>query len=81
MMPASNVGPAWGALKWHKNMKKNHRVCLGTIGNVFCFPTMHPIASTGPTTEANIIALIPLFLRHPVTFCDKTHDKCDNFLI
>ena len=33
---------------------------------IVCVPTVHPIAPTGPTIEANIIMLIPLFLRHPV---------------
>ena len=38
-----------------RSLMYDTRVCLGTIGNVFCVPTVHPIAPTSLTKEANII--------------------------
>ena len=36
-------------------LKYDTRVCLGTIGNVFCILLVHPIAPTRLGIEANII--------------------------
>ena len=61
MMPASIKGPAWGFMV-HWSATKSHIGSQGMSGYYsFCVPTVHPIASTGPTTETNITALIPPF--------------------
>ena len=48
------------------NFIQDLRVYLNPTGNIFCDPIIHPTVPTGPSSEANIISLIPLFLRRPV---------------
>ena len=66
MMLASIVG-LYGAIGCTGG---EHRCKIGSQGmsryNKKRVPTVHPIAPTGPTIQANIIVQITLFLGHPV---------------
>ena len=68
IMLASIVGPvgpiAPYITSWHT--KIGCQVMSGYYRIFFCVLTVHPIAHTDPTIEANIISQIPLFFRHPV---------------
>ena len=78
-----NCRTCWGYrvnYKDTKNVKYVPRACLGTIGHVFCVPTVRPIAPIGPTIEVLIITRITLFFRHPVCvtreICYEQAQRC-----
>ena len=54
-------------MKWQKTQIGSQGMS-GYYRKRFCVPTVHPIASTCLTTEANIIDLIPHFFEAPCSY-------------